>query len=143
MKIYKYLGIAIVLMLVVVACKKLPDGFISDGLGYEESPINIPRGRTKTSTALNVDGSSQPTTVRAVHFYDKVTGAIVDDLFKKEYILKGWTAAYNPLTDTTEALIKAKQKDIIVNPITINPNSGQVEANFTSNNLALGRYDFD
>ena len=87
MKIYKYLGIAIVLMLVVVACKKLPDGFISDGLGYEESPINIPRGRTKTSTALNVDGSSQPTTVRVVHFYDKATGAIVDDLLDRKSVV--------------------------------------------------------
>lgn len=143
MKLYKYLATFLVLFAVIMACKKLPDGFISDGLRYEESPITILRGRTKTSTALNIDGSTQPVTVKVIHFYNKTTGEIVDDLFKKEYTIKGWTSAYDPLTDTTELAIKAKQKDIVVNPITINKVSGQIEANYTSNNLPLGNYEFD
>lgn len=143
MKSVRYLGAILFLVGTVVACKKLPNGFISDGLRYEESPITIPRGRTKTSTALNIDGSTQPVTVKVIHFYNSTTGAIADDLFKKEYTIKGWTAVYNPLTDTTEAAIRAKQKDIVVNPITVNAVSGQVEANYTSNNLPLGSYHFD
>ncbi|MEO8568303.1 MAG: hypothetical protein ABI419_04185, partial [Ginsengibacter sp.] len=50
---------------------------------------------------------------------------------------------YDSKTDTTLALIAAKQKDTLITPIVINDVSGQVEANFTTYNLPAGDYEFD
>jgi hypothetical protein len=125
------------------ACVKLPDGFLSPLVRYEEEPIVIQQGRVKVSSALNLDGSSKPAKVRVIHFYDKATGNIVDSLFNKKYTIKGWKALYDPKVDTTIELIQAKQFDMEVTPISINEVSGQVEANYTTIYLPLGNYEFD
>lgn len=138
-----YLTILTVLTAFHFSCQKLPNGYIGDGIRYEESPITIQQGRLRVSTALNFDGSSQPITVKVLHFYDKATGKTVDEMFAKQYKIKVWTGAYNPLKDTTLALIANKQKDSLVNPITVNKFSGQIEANYTSANIPLGSYEFD
>lgn len=141
--IIKLLFIAITLAELSVGCKKLPDGFLSPYIRYEESPIVIQRGRVKVSSALNFDGSSRPGKVKLVHIYDKSTGAVVDDIFLKKYTIKTWKALYNPKTDTTLELIQAKQEDSEVTPIRINDASGQVEANFTTLYVPMGNYVFD
>lgn len=142
-KTYRTPVIAILAVLTMTGCKKLPDGFLSPSIRYEEDPIIVQKGRTKVSSALNLDGSSKPATVELLHVYDESTGAVVDDIFKKEYTIKGWTALYDPKTDTTLELIAAKQADMVVTPIEINPVSGQVEANYTSLNIPAGNYSFD
>jgi hypothetical protein len=124
-------------------CKKLPDGFLSPNIRYEESPIVVQRGRVKVSSALNFDGSSRPGRVRLVHIYDKATGAIVDDIFLEKYTIKTWKGLYDPKTDTTLELIQAKQEDTEVTPIRINESSGQLEANFTTLYAPVGHYVFD
>ncbi|MCA0396290.1 MAG: DUF5007 domain-containing protein [Bacteroidetes bacterium] len=125
------------------ACKKLDNGFISPTIRYEEDPVIIQKGRVKVSSALNLDGSSKPVSVKVLHFYDDATGAVVDDLFNTTYTIKGWTGLYDPKTDTTLELIAAKQTDMDVTPISINPVSGQVEGNYTSLHLPAGLYSFD
>ncbi len=126
-----------------ISCKKLPDGFLSPLVRYEEDPIIIQKGRVKVSSALNFDGSTKPAKIKLVHIYDKATGAIVDDIFFKKYPIKVWTSLYNTQTDTTLELIAAKQKDVEITPIVINEVSGQVEANYTTFNIPAGEYEFD
>jgi hypothetical protein len=135
--------IAVVISLAAIAgCKKLPNGFISPLVRYEEDPIIIQKGRVKVSSALNFDGSSKPATIKLLHIYNE-SGVIVDSIFAKKYAVKLWKALYNPKVDTTLELIAAKQYDAEVTPISINPVSGQVEANFTTLNLPIGTYTFD
>jgi hypothetical protein len=124
-------------------CKKVPEGFLSQYIRYEEEPIIVQKGRTKVSSALNLDGSNKPVSVKLLHIYNKATGAVVDDMFLKKYSIKGWKSQYDNKTDTTLELIAAKQFDMEVTPITINPVSGQVEANFTTLYLPAGDYVFD
>lgn len=143
MKRIKYLLVLVLLTGMFNSCKKVPDGFLSPLVRYEEDPIIIQKGRTKVSSALNFDGSTKPAKIRMVHIYDKATGKIVDDMFLKQYPIKIWTALYDSKTDTTLALIAAKQKDTLMTPIVINDVSGQVEANFTTFNLPSGDYEFD
>jgi hypothetical protein len=144
--ILEYKKIALMLLCIVVsfmACKKVPDGFISNYLRYEEDPIIIIKGRTKVSNALNFDGSSKPVKITMLHIYDKATGKNVDDIFTKKYTIKGWRSEYNAQTDTTSALVAAKQFDLEVTPIVINEVSGQVEANYTTKYIPDGDYEFD
>lgn len=125
------------------SCKKLPNGFLSPLVRYEEDPIIIQKGRTKVSSALNFDGSTKPAKIKLVHIYDKATGKIVDDIFLKKYTIKVWKGLYNSKTDTTLELIAAKQMDAEITPIVINEVSGQVEANYTTLNIPSGDYEFD
>lgn len=138
-----YTVIAFVVFIGMTGCKKLPDGFLSDSVRYEENPIIIQKGRVKVSSALNLDGSAKPVSVKLLHIYEKATGKNVDDIFSKKYTLKTWTALYDPKTDTTLELIRAKQADAEITPIVINNISGQVEANFTTVNIPSGNYVFD
>lgn len=124
-------------------CKKIPDGFLSDLVRYEEDPIIIQKGRTKVSSGLNFDGSSKPTKITMLHIYEKATGKNVDTIFSKKYTIKAWKALYDPKADTTVALIEAKQMDMEVTPIIINESSGQVEANYTTLYVPSGNYEFD
>jgi hypothetical protein len=133
----------LVCIVIIAGCKKLPDGFISPTIRYEEDPIIIQKGRVKVSSALNFDGSSKPATIKLLHIYNEATGALADTTFAKKYTIRAWKALYDPKTDTTLELIAAKQYETEVTPITINPVSGQVEANFTTIYLPEGTYSFD
>ncbi|WP_257666797.1 DUF5007 domain-containing protein [Parapedobacter tibetensis] len=135
--------IAASLVVMVAACKKVPDGFLSDYIRYEELPINVPQGRAYVSYALNPDGSNKPAKIKLLHIYDKVSGDDVTDLFMQKYELPVWTGYYDPKVDTTLELIDAKRKDSLVYPISINEASGQLEANRGTVNLPLGSYEFD
>ncbi|HMR82965.1 MAG TPA: DUF5007 domain-containing protein [Niabella sp.] len=143
----RYLNITVLLLAGALAllqgCKKLPDGFISPIIRYEEDPILIQKGRVKISSALNFDGSSRPATVTLLHIYDKATGKNVDELFSKQMQLSIWTGYYIPSIDTTLAMVNAKKKDTLVPPIVINQYSGQLEANVGTADLPSGDYTFD
>jgi len=125
------------------SCKKTPVGFISPYIHYEVNPVLIPKGRAFLSAGLNEDGSSQPYSVRVLHYYDKTTGNVVDALFAKTFPVQIWTALYNPKTDTTLQLINAKLKTVNIPGISILPASGQIEANFGALQLPSGEYQFD
>jgi len=129
--------------IITVACKKVPDGFLSPNIRYEETPILVPQGIVKVSSALTLDGSAMPIKVKLLHVYDRATGKNVDDIFNKQYPIKVWTGLYDPKIDNTLEKINAKLKDSLVNAISINSSSGQLEANIATLNLPLGKYEFD
>ena len=52
--------LAITCVITLAACKKLPDGFLSSIIRYEEDPILIAKGRVYVTSALNLDGSVRP-----------------------------------------------------------------------------------
>lgn len=130
-------------LLVVIGCKKLPDGHLSSLIRYEVQPFQIQQGRTDVSSSLNSEGSSKPFTVKLLNIYDRETGQNVTDIFSTAYPTKIWTALYNPKIDTTLEMINAKRTDVMLPAIAINAMSGQIEANPLTENLPLGKYKFD
>lgn len=138
------LGVIFTIMIITyTGCKKVPNGYLSDIIRYTEYPVIIQKGRVKLSTPLLLEGSSQPLQVKLLHIYDQSTGNLVDDIFAKEFPVKKWTALYDPKSDTTLALIAAKQKDTLMKAITINERSGQLESNINTRELPTGSYLFD
>jgi hypothetical protein len=127
----------------IYACKKTAPGFLSQYIHYEQDPIIIPKGRAFLSAGLNGDGTSQPVSVKVVHFYDKATGKVIDTLFAHTFPVQIWTGLYDSKTDTTLALIQAKLKTVNIPGISINPASGQIAANFGALKLPAGEYQFD
>jgi len=124
------------------ACTKYGDGFISPYVQYAVNRFTVVRGRTTSSYSLVTDGSSIPLHVKWLHIYDSA-GNIVDTLFKKEYPVSVWTAAYNNLTDVTYGTILAKQSVVNMPPITVNENNGTIEANTGTLHLPPGTYSMD
>ena len=59
--------LAIACVVALGACKKLPDGFLSPIIRYEEDPILIAKGRVYVSSALNFDGSGKPAKIKLLH----------------------------------------------------------------------------
>lgn len=125
------------------SCKKLPDGSLSPLVRYEVLPIEIKQGRASVSTAINPEGSTKPLKFTLLNVYNRETGVDVTDLFMKKYQHRVWKALYDSKIDTTLEMINAKRIDSMVYPISINPVSGQIEANYTTVNLPLGKYKFD
>lgn len=141
--ILKITLVSMVLAMGVMACKKVPDGFLSSYIRYEVTPIIVQQGRAFVSDALNPDGSAKPMTVKLIAVYNAETGENVTEIFEKKYTIPVWTGFYDPKKDTTLEMINAKRKDSLVYPISINEFSGQLEANYATTNLPIGLYDFD
>lgn len=124
-------------------CKKLPEGNLSTLIHYEFIPFQIEQGRVFLSRGVISERSNRPLTFKLIKVSYRETGEDITDIFLKKYQIKVWKALYNPQTDTTIALINAKRIDSMVFPISINPYSGQVQANYATINLPLGKYAFD
>jgi len=124
-------------------CKKLPDGYLSPVFRYEVSPIIVKQGRVEVFDPIQTDGSTRPLNITLAKVYNRVTGEDMTSTFLKKYPFKGWKGYYDITVDTTLDLINAKRMDLMGYPISINSQSGQLEANYTSSNLPLGQYAFD
>ncbi|UIR56070.1 DUF5007 domain-containing protein [Sphingobacterium sp. SRCM116780] len=130
-------------ILAVTACKKLPEGNLSDIIRYEVLPMEIKKGRAEVSTAINPAGSSKPTEYKLLKIYEKETGKDVTDIFQKTYPIKIWTQLYDSKVDKTIEQIDAKRKDTVMVPLAINKLSGAVESNQNTLQLPSGSYLFD
>src|SRR5882757_9786347 len=93
----------------LTSCKKYPQGFVGPYAVYPQSIYTIPRGQLFSSDALSPDGTSKPFTVKLLHAYD-ASGNVVDSLFFKTYPVVTWTQVFDFNTDSTDALVAAKQK---------------------------------
>src|SRR6266540_786348 len=100
-------------------CKKQEVGFLSDNLYYLENPFMVQQGITTTSSSMVADGSSLPLKTTLLAIKNKTTGKRVDSMFLKPQTITVYTGTvtYN---DTTEALLRAKLKDSVVAPFSIN-----------------------
>lgn len=134
--------LAALFAVVLAACTKYQDGFLSPYFQYPLAEYTIPKGRIFTSDAINPDGSSIPFKVKLRHVYNEA-GQIVDEQLLKQYPVSVWSAAYNNAKDTTAALVAAKRKEEQLPAIRINENNGAIEANPATLNLPAGRYTLD
>ena len=124
------------------SCTKIQDGFISPYIQYAVNEFSFVRGRVASSYSLIPDGSNIPLHVKWTHIYDS-TGKIVDDIFRKNYLVGIWKDAYDPLTDKDYASIFAKRSTDSLPPIVVNEANGTITTNSGSYNLPLGTYTMD
>ena len=144
MKRIIYLALAVLSSTtLMISCHKIPVGFLSPGIFYTVDPMLVPRGRLYEGVILNQDGSTLPLHVQLLHVYDNATGKIMDSLFFQKFPVTTWTAAFNVKTDTTLALIQAKQKIVDYPGIFVNDKSGQLEGDGAALNIPGGNYSFD
>ena len=128
--------------LLLAACTKYQNGFISGTMQYSVSTFTVTKGHLTSSNSLVSDGSSIPLHITWTHIYD-ANGNVVDSLFTKTYPVGTWTSAYNSKTDTTYSEIMAKRTTTDLPPIQLNETSGVLTANSGSYYLPVGTYSMD
>ena len=122
----------------------IPDvGFFSEeGIEMREDTLIVVKGIEQTSALPYTDGSTLPILFEFVQVTDLVTGEISSD-FLQVFPIKMWRKPYNGLEDTTLSLVNEKLYDTLVNPLLINPRSGQLKFNSTTLNIESGLYGVD
>lgn len=126
----------------IIACKKTPVGYLSENLRYMADTLVIFQGQTLTSNGVVLDNSTPPLKVRLLNVRNKATGKR-EEAFFKQFKVAIWKSAFNPLTDTTEAIIKSKRDTVLKTPLTVLESSGQFVITNATENIAPGYYLVD
>lgn len=133
------------LLIVLSACKKIEEGFLSDLVRYKDNVIFCKRGMPLVKSApIEGDGSTPPYTFKMINLRD-MSGKPAPKEFDTEYDLVVFKEglAFNPETDTTLALLNKKRETLKVKPLLFNEKSGQIVFNRGSVHLPLGEFQFD
>ena len=124
------------------SCKKITTGFLSDNLRYTANPLTVGQGVFLISNGIADDGSTPPFKITILDVRNKATGKR-EEAFFKEYDVAVWNKPYNPLVDTTLALIDAKRGYEKKKPIYVLESSGQFMFTQASDNVPAGEYLVD
>jgi hypothetical protein len=139
---YKLLLLALFALTVHGACKKQASGFLSDNLYYLENPFSVAQGVTTVSASMVADGSTAPMKVTLLDVREKKSGKSADSAFLKPQpmtIFSG-NVTYN---DSTPEVLRAKLKDSLVAPFSVNPVGGRLQFTGTSAFIPQGSYTMD
>lgn len=139
----KWLGSAVLLGLLITGCKKIEEGFLSDGLYIPDTPIKVQRGNAfQKTSAILADGTTQPMTVTLLDIRRVDTKKHADEFFK-EYPVYVYTAAVDPATDTTIELVNKKRELKKLQPFVFLA-SGQFVFNGATDSLPVDvTYEYD
>lgn len=144
MQVKKYI-LGIILLVSIVACKKIQNGFQSDAIRYKDNDIYAKRGLILfQSDRINADGSTPPYSFKMLNLR-KEDGSAAPKEFTTKYDILVFKQgqSFDAATDTTVSLLNAKRETQTVYPMSFNEASGQLTFNRASTNLPLGRYVFD
>jgi hypothetical protein len=137
--------IGFMMLVSIVACKKIEDGFQSFNVRYKTSELIAKRGLILyQSDQINADGSTPPYSFKLLNLRN-LDGSPAPKEFTTEYDITVFKPgmSFNAETDTTVALLNAKRELKKTLPMTFNEKSGQLSFNKGSANLPLGKYTFD
>ena len=139
----KYITLAAIAIVAVTAgCKKVQVGFLSDNLRYSADPLTVNQGVFLISNGIIPDNSTPPFKITLLNIRNKATGKR-EETFFQEYDTPVWKTAYNPVTDTTLALINAKRGIEKKAPFTVLEKSGQFMITQATENVPTGEYLID
>ncbi|MDR0266451.1 MAG: DUF5007 domain-containing protein [Sphingobacterium sp.] len=104
-------------------CKKIENGFLSEGIRYKDNTIFCKRGMSLTmSDRINTDGSTPPYTFELLNLKDEATGQPAPDVFFKEFDILTFKPGlvFNAETDTTVELLNKKRETVKKTPMEFN-----------------------
>ncbi|NML21987.1 DUF5007 domain-containing protein [Pseudoflavitalea sp. G-6-1-2] len=138
------IAVVVAALLVFIACKKVPVGYISSQVRYVSDTIRVPKGTNFSTDArgFEVDGSSYPISVKLLEVRDLATGKPVS-FFTDKHDVTVFTALFDPNTDTTVELLNKKRKTESLAPVKMIEKSGQLMFNTGTIDIPNGNYTFD
>lgn len=139
----KFCSAGLIMAVTAAGCKKIPEGFLSDGIYVADSPIQLERGNPfQKSSSLSLDGTTRPATVKLLDIRRVGSTQRAEEFFKK-YPVYVYKAAIDPEKDTTIALVNAKRELKTLEPFQF-LSSGQFVFNGATDSLPLDvTYEYD
>ena len=124
------------------SCVKAPHGYLSSQIRYRDNPMQIQRGITQQTTAVDNDGSSAPVTYEVTDIRNAVTHKHADSLYRNQdrYV---YISEFNADVDTTVALLNKRRKLVHAPAFEFNQYTGAFTFFGTTANVPVGTYEFD
>ena len=141
-KLYKYVGVFLLITALLTACSKVPNGYLSEQIRYPDNPIRVQRGIVEETNPIDNDGSSGPVVYELLDIRDAVTHQHADSLYRNQsrYV---FISQFDPSVDTTVALLNTTRKLIDSPCFDFNVHTGAFDFFGTSINVPLGTYEYD
>jgi len=140
--IRKYSGVFLIVVTILGACKKAPNGYLSNQLRYPFFPIMVQRGVLMETDPISNDGSSAPVTYELLDIRDSATHKHADAVYLNQdrYV---FTSRFDPAVDTTVALLNTHRKLVNAPCFEFNVHTGAFDFYGTTVNVPLGTYEYD
>lgn len=128
----------IIVALIIPACKKTEQGFLSNNMYYIENPLTTSQGGITVSSSLVADGSTTPLSVMLTKVVN-ADGKDVDSILTKTDSIAGFSDAVTYL-DSTLALLGKKLTVTTAKPLSINSTGGRIQLTPATQYVAPGTY---
>lgn len=142
MKFLKTAGIAFLALAVLHSCKKPQQGYLSKVLIYNPKTFTAIKGRTTTSSALVVDGSTNPINVKLLGVRNYYTKQPADSILLKKFEIVTYKAEITQRDSTVEQVSNKLGKSMY-SSFNVNPLGGRLEVTPASNFIDTGTFEFD
>jgi len=140
----KFLILSITLLAslsILLCCKKVERGFISDYMYYSPNPLIATQGNVITSKALELDGSSGPVTVKLLAVRHLESGEPATEMIT-EYDIKQFTGQITA-ADSTIDLVNKKIEVKPALPLEVSEIGGRISLSQATVNVPTGNYVID
>jgi hypothetical protein len=139
----RILVLAVAVIMLYISCKKINEGYLSEGIRYQFPTIEVERGVVKVANENLIfpDGSTMPIHVTLLDIRDKATGKHADVWFREydSYRFKSPLSA----ADTTMEAFNKKIEYGKFPPFEFVASGGYFRFNTGTKNIPVGEYEFD
>ena len=126
---------------ILLGCKKVSKGFISDYMYYAPNPLIATQGNVVNSKAIELDGTTGPVKVKLLAVRNMDTGQPAPDMLK-EFTIKQFLGQITS-ADSTVALVNKKIVLKPALPLEISEIGGRISLSQATANVATGNYVID
>lgn len=140
-KYFKTGIIAVAALLIMISCKKIPVGYISNLIFYNQNPFTVSQGNTTVSNDIVTNGSTPPIYVKLLAVKD-ASGKDASSYMLKPDTVKVFTSAVTG-SDTTLSSLTSKLKDSLLAPFSINYIGGRLQFTQATSYVPIGKYSVD
>ncbi|WDF55852.1 hypothetical protein [Mucilaginibacter sp. KACC 22063] len=132
----------ILAIVAIYSCKKIPEGYISNLIFYNQNPLTVSQGNTTVSNDIVTNGSTLPFYVDLLSIKD-ASGKDASDYMLKPDTVKVFSKGGITSSDTTLASLKLKLKDSLLAPFSINRIGGRLQFTRATTYVPIGTYSID
>ncbi len=139
---FKNIIFTLLVIALVNACTKVPNGYLSSQIRYPNSPDSVPIGVVKQLNPVDNDGSSSPVVYELLDIRNAVTHQHADSLYmlQDRYV---FTSQFQSDVDTTVELLNSIRTKISAPCFDFNVHTGALTFYGTTSNVPAGTYEYD
>lgn len=135
------LGLMLLGLLFLFACRKTEVGYLSDHIFYLVNPLRVEQGQTTYTAPIVGNGSTNPLSVKLLKVKDDKGNDITESFTEPRRIYTFLDQITNE--DNTLEKLGKKIRDSLVTPFRVNTIGGRLEFSAATSYLPVGRFNID